>query len=42
MEMGILAARSILEHRRLDIGEVASGKEYFEKGERQATPEAAG
>lgn len=42
MEMGILAARSIVEDRRLDIGEVASGKESFEKGERQATPEAAG
>jgi len=32
MEMGILAAQSILRGEHLDIGRVASGREYFEQG----------
>lgn len=32
LEMGILAARSILEGRRLDVEDVGSEKEYFESG----------
>lgn len=32
LEMGILAARSIIESRRLDIEDVGAEKEYFEKG----------
>jgi protoporphyrinogen oxidase len=32
IEMGILAARSIVEHKRYDFDHVASGTEYFEKG----------
>ena len=32
LEMGILAARSILEGKRLDIEEVGKEKEYFERG----------
>lgn len=32
LEMGILAARSVIEGKRLDIESVGSEKEYFEKG----------
>ena len=32
LEMGILAARSILENKKFDIENVGAEKEYFEKG----------
>lgn len=38
LEMGILAARSILEGRRMDVEDVGAEKEYFEQGYVQKTP----
>jgi protoporphyrinogen oxidase len=32
LEMGILAARSIIENKKLDIENVGAEKKYFEKG----------
>lgn len=32
LEMGILAARSIIDHKKYDIGQVGAGQTYFEKG----------